>query len=240
MPIQTSSIVEGATAGVVGSVLYTLLTVAREQYQVWSFKKKLATELRRSTCGSGIQGITTSVRNLTGTKFTVRQVALVADNAVLLFNATGVVSSAIPSRPHKLTPDQKARLQKGEAIEVGPPEMQFRPWKVGIGDAGFVEVQPFTSHEFLLPAELVAASTAKPLHLRFTIECKGWFGETEVLEETSNDLVPDMLSKVFDQFRGPALAELNNARRMFRLPPVGVQRTAAAAPTIAKQPTVVS
>jgi hypothetical protein len=229
MPIQSSAIIEGTTVGVVGSVLFAALTIARDQLKVWSFKRKLRAELRSTGCGSGIRGITTRIDNLTGAEFTVREIAMVTDRAVLLFNATGEVKSCVKPKKDKLTQEQRTRIAKGEAVEVGPPEVQFRPWRVGIGDGGFVTVKPYTSHEFLLPAELAAGSDAIPQHLRITVEHKGWMGDTEITQETTTGFAAESLKQIFEQFRsGPALENLNKARLMFRLPPVQpAQREAA-------------
>jgi hypothetical protein len=90
-------------------------------------------------------------------------------------------------------------------------------------------VKPYTSHEFLLPAELVAGSEAIPQHLRITVEHKGWTGDTEITQETTVGFAAESLMQILGQFRrGPPLENLNKARLMFRLPPVqpAVRKTA--------------
>jgi hypothetical protein len=222
MATTLQSVLEGATAGVVGSLLFGLLLIGRDWLKFKRFKRKLSRILRATGCGAGIRGMTTNIRNPTGFEFVVREVALVTDKAVYMFNATGQVRSSWEEQPPQFNAAQLEKLKKGEAVEAGPPKMEYRRWEVGVGEGGFVAVAPFTSHEFLLPAELIAGTKAKPLYLRVIIEAKNWLGERELMQEnTAEEFAIRSLDGALQSFRpGIGLDGLNATRVMFRLPPI--------------------
>lgn len=230
--IQTNAIIEGVTAGVVGSLLFAGLLVTRDWLRVWYFKRQLGKELRTLGCGWGIAGLNCDVKNRTGTEFVVRELAMVTDKEILLFNATGEVASSWPEPARKPTADEMERMKRGEEVEVGPPLVAHRPFQRTIGTGDFALISPFTKHQFLCPLELVFDSKGTPSHLRIVVECKDWLGRSLLLRETSaGEFAIKHIQTLVECCRDPAKIEsLNFVRVKFGLRPVGQPRVVAARP----------
>ena len=221
MPISIDSVAQGTTTGVVGALVFWGFALLRDSSRNLLLRRAIRGELRFLSCGGGIQGLTTTVQNHLQKSFTVRAVVLVTDEAEYVFNATGKVESSIPSKP-KFTKDEKARLKRGEAIP-GKTQVQHRSWIVNPAHTGFVEVTPFTSQQFIIPAEIFATFNGKPNGLRTMVEYESWTGKVRILEQDSEGWAVENLKQTVAHFREEVLSgNLNKARMMFGFPPINL------------------
>lgn len=241
--IEPDALVEGISAGVVGSVLFAAIVAGRDWIRVALFKRKLSDSLRQLGCGWAITGLHCSIRNHTGTEFLVRELALVTEKEVMLFNATGEIASSWPEAPRKPTPAEMERLKRGEEVEIGPPTVSHRPLRQSTGTGEFGPVYPFTEHRFVLPLELAAESKGSPVHLRVIIECKDWLGRSMLLREYSNgEMAMSHIATLLRSCRDPEkLAGLNFLREKFglravRIPVVAKTEPAKSAASIQDDP----
>jgi len=207
----TEATVTGVTASAALGALVLIRNFARDFLLVWKIRR----QLRRTTCGSGIYGVTTSISNRTDREIIVRQVALVTDQEEYIFNATGEVEGLL-KREKKLTRDQLKRIKAGEKIEFAA---QVRiSTKSPPAPLGFVAIQPYTQATFILPAELFAHFNASPQSIRITAEFRLWSGGIHVLQGTNGDKELEMIKKMIGSFRRDLLdGSLNNARKIFGL-----------------------
>lgn len=171
--INWNAVVQGTTTGIVGAAFFWGLGIVREATRDLWLRRSIQKQLKFTSCGHGIHGVTTSIHNHLQKAFRVREVVLVTDRGNYAFNATGeVVSSGLPL-PRKITRDIKQRLKKGEAVEISTSIAQ-RKLPVPGDHIGFVEVKPFTSQGFVLPLELMNDVAAVPKHLQITVEYETW------------------------------------------------------------------
>jgi hypothetical protein len=224
MKIHWDAVVEGATAGIVASILLALWAVLRDVIRNYCLKRALRRELRIISCGHTTAGITTQVQNFVGKEFTVREIALVTDRLECPFTATGNVTSCLKDVKLKLTKDQREKLNKGESIPVSLPRISKGTWRVGSPPTGFRSIAPFTSHEFLLPAELVVfALSAKPVCLRFTVEYQSWTHKSTLIQQCTVGVAVKRLQQTFDFYCNELLSgNLNKARLRLGLPEIKI------------------
>jgi hypothetical protein len=227
MKIHWDAVVEGATAGIIASILLALWAVLRDIIINYWLKRALRRELRIISCGHAIAGLTTEVRNLIGKEFTVREIVLVTDKLECPFTATGSVTSCLKEAKTKYTKDQMERLKKGEAIPVSLPRISKATWRVASPPTGFMTIAPFTKHEFLLPAEMfVFAFSAKPVCLRFTVEYESWTHKSTIVQQCTIGVAVKRLQQIFDFYcKELSSGNLNNARETWGLPKVKIPPT---------------
>jgi hypothetical protein len=222
--IHWDAVIEGATAGIIAAIFLAPWPVLRDIIRNCYLKHSLRRQLRNISCGHGINGLTTQVPNFIGKEFTVRRVALIAAQIECPFYATGEVASCLKPTKSKPTREQKERLKRGEAIPVSRPRVELAKWRVAPTQAGFVTVAPFTSQEFLLPAELfVVALDANPICLSFTVEYQSWTQKSTLIEQRTDGNAVKMLKKAFEHYRSELLSgNLNNLRVKFALPEIKI------------------
>src|SRR5690349_3514627 len=76
--IQSPEIVQGTTAGVIASLVFSVLAYLRDHARSFRLRRKLVKTLSRLNAGGGINGLTIIIYNNVGRPFTVRQVLLLA------------------------------------------------------------------------------------------------------------------------------------------------------------------
>ena len=235
--IKLNSIVEGLAAGVAASLLLGLFVIARNLLRDAYLRWQLTRQFRNLCLGTSIRGITLNLRNHLGRPFTIRRAVLVTDKANYRFSPTGEVSTSFDEDHPKITWQQSQLLKTGKvnAIQVGA-EFQFRSWQAAPTPAGFVEAESFTSHEFVLPAQLFADFDSTILGIRVTIQYQTWTKTAKLLTVESQGSVEHLRSTVA-QFREQIRSgSLDKARAMFRMPPVGPAAGAEPSGNVSKSP----
>lgn len=221
MTINWNSIVEGASAGIAASILLGLFVILRGLGRERLLRFRLVRNLRRLACGSGITGVTVGVSNEVGRPFTVRHVALVTDKMSFKLNPTGEVSTHFNRMYPKITRKQKRLLKEGKitAIPMGT-EVQHRSWQAAPTVEGFTVVAPYTSHQFVLPAELVAGIEGDVTELQITLEYTNWAGTVRIMKIPAKSNA-DQIQKTVERLKKEIESgSFDRARAMFRMPPV--------------------
>jgi hypothetical protein len=75
MQVHWDALVQGTTTGLVGAGVLAVLVSSRNRIRNEFLKRRIQRKLDRISTGSGLEGITTSIRNETGREMVVRQVA---------------------------------------------------------------------------------------------------------------------------------------------------------------------
>lgn len=221
MTLNWNSIIEGASAGIAASILLGLFVIFRGLWREGILRFRLIRNLRNLACGSGITGLTVGVSNEVGRPFTVRHVALVTEKMSFKFNPTGEVSTHFKRMHPKITREQKRMLKEGKitCIPIGT-EVQHRSWKATPTEEGFTVVAPYTSHQFVLPAELVAGVEGSVTELQITLEYTNWAGTVRILRMSAKSNV-DQIQKTIEHLTTQIESgSFDRARAMFRMPPV--------------------
>lgn len=222
--INWSAVLQGITTGVVGALVFWIFGLLRESIRNGWLRRSIRQQLSPVTCGSGIHGVNTSIRNHLQKSFRVRAVSLVTAKGNFAFNATGTVSSSFPPKRVKLTTEQKERLKSGKEVMIDSPAISHRSWSVKHEHAGFVEVQPFTSQEFILPLALMDTVDDEVRHLQITVEYETWTKRTRILHQCTQGWAVEHLRKQIAHTKAELQSgSLNAARAMFQLPPVKYQ-----------------
>jgi len=178
--------------------------------------------------GTGLDGVTTSIRNQTGREMTVRQITFVMNAAHFVLLPTGELTSSYKRENPKLTRAEIRRLKKGEAVQM-KTQMQFRSWKVPPGLAGFVTLPPYTKTSFVLPAQFVANFDKPITGIRIVLEYATRTGEKKILHHDVKSKNLEHLQSTVDHFREEARSgRLNQARKISQMSeiPVKVKPTA--------------
>ena len=106
----------------------------------------------------------------------------------------------------------------------GRTQVQHRSWIVNPTHTGFVDVTPFTSQQFVIPAELFAHFKGIPNGLRTTVEYESWTGRVSILDQTSEGWAVQNLKQTVTQFHEEVLnGNFNKARMKFGFPPIDLQ-----------------
>ena len=222
--INWNSVLQGATAGVAASVILGIGALLRHRVKDSVFRWRLRRSLRLLSLGHTLDGITTGIQNQLGQPFTVRHLVLVTETADLRFDATDEVTSSFKGQLPKLPRRQLRALKKGliKEIPIGT-EVQFRSlksWQSTPTKEGFVRVEPFTSHRFLLPYQLLAGPARTPSGFKITIEYEAWPQKRKILQlATAGSL--EQVKKMVEHARSEMLnGTLNTARTQFGKPPI--------------------
>lgn len=221
MTLNWNSVVEGITAGVAASVLLSVFVLSRDAARNLILRVRLNRAFRLLSCGSGLDGITVGVQNHIGRPFTVRQVVMITDKGDYRFNPTGEVTSSFKNQYPKPTRKQLRMLKRGEisSIPIGT-EIQFRSWRSGPTLEGFIVVQPFTSHQFILPAQLIADFDGAISGFRITVEYESWTHAVHIIQVHTRGSL-DQVRKTVEHYRNEIVTgSLNAARAAFRRPPI--------------------
>ncbi len=178
--------------------------------------------------GSGIDGLTTSVRNETGHAMTVRQVAFLIGETFIVLLPSGELTSSFKGKDRKLTRAEMRRLKGGAMIPM-ESEMQFASWRVPPTEAGFVTLPPYTKTSFLLPAEFIAANSTDDIRsYRVVLEYETRAGEKKILQNDVKPSHPDHVRSTLQHFRAEVQnGTLDKARKMFGKPSIGPKPASA-------------
>jgi hypothetical protein len=227
--INWNSVLQGATAGIAASLILGIGSLLRHRVKDSVFRWRLRRSLRLLSLGHTLDGLTTGIQNQLGQPFTVRHLVLVTDTADLRFDATDEVTSSFKGQLPKLPRKQLRALKKGliKEIPIGT-EVQFRSlksWQSTPTREGFVTVEPYTSHRFLLPYQLLAEPERTPRGFRTTIEYEAWPQKRKILQITTTGSL-DQVKKMLEHARIEiSNGSLNTARARFGKPPIVVKNT---------------
>jgi hypothetical protein len=185
MQLHWDALIQGTTTGLVGAAVIGLLSLGRRRVRDAALKREITKDLDSMGIGSGLSGVTTTVRNRTGYEMTVRQVMFLIGGTYMVLLPTGELSSSFKGESRKLTKTELRRLKKGEAVQM-EAQMQFQSWKVPPGQAGFVTLPPYTKTGFVLPANFVANSNEPIAAVRVVLEYTTRALEKKSLSTMSN------------------------------------------------------
>jgi len=89
---------------------------------------------------------------------------------------------------------------------------------------GFVTVEPFTSHQYVVLYQLIADHDIKPSGLRITIEYEAWPEKRRIMEIVTTEAAKE-LQKMVESSRKQILdGSLNVIRQKFGKPPIRVKK----------------
>ena len=221
-----NAILEGVTTGVVGAALLAGYALIHHRLRDAFFRWRLRRDLRLLSVGSSLVGLTVGVRNRAGKPLTVYRVTLVTAGPELRLNATGKVLPSFDERlPHKKPTRKQLRdLKAGtiDKIEIGM-EVQWRaaeqPRAIALQD--FVDIEPFTSHEFILPYELLMDPNATRVKgIAITLRYEAWPGRYKMLQLVASSSA-DAINRTIDHAKQQIKSgSMNDARQKFGIPPL--------------------
>ena len=226
MTVNWNAIVEGIAAGVAASVLLTVFALARDFFRNLFLRIRISRSFRFLSCGSGLDGLTVGVSNHIGRAFTIRQIVMITDRGDYRFNPTGEVTSSFKHQYPKPTRKQLRMLKRGKiaSIPIGT-EIQFRSWRSAPTSEGFTVVQPFTSHQFVLPAQLLVDFAGIIAGFRITVEYESWTHAIKIMQVHTRDSI-EQVRKTVEHFRNEIVSgSLDSARAAFRRPPIVAKPT---------------
>lgn len=215
-----SAVIEGVAAGVAASLILGIGALSRNRISDLFFRWRLKRAFRLMSCGHNLDGITIGVGNHLGRSFTVRDLVLITDKVALRLDPTDEVSSTFKGQYPKPSRSERRALKKGliKEIPLGT-EVQFRKWLSSPSREGFATVEPFTSHRFLLPYQLLGGKEV-PSGFRMTIEYEAWPQKRKILQITTPGSL-DQVRKMFAHAREQlANGALNAARAPWGKPPI--------------------
>jgi hypothetical protein len=219
--LHWDSVVEGVTAGIAASVLLGIFALSRDTIRNVVLRLRLMRAFRFLSCGSRLEGITLGIRNHIGRTFTIRQIVMITDKSDYRFNPTGEVATSFKKQHPRPSRKQLRLLKRGKikSIPMGT-EIQFRSWRSAPTLEGFVVAQPYTSHTFLLPAQLIADFDAVITGFCITLDYESWTHAIKIMQvRTSGSL--DQVRKTVEQFKKQIKdGSLDSARAKFRQPPI--------------------
>jgi hypothetical protein len=231
MQINWDAVVQGTTTGLVGAGVLAVLVSGRNRVRNELLRRRIQRKLDRLSVGSGLAGITTSIRNETGRGMVVRQVAFLIGGTYIVLLPAGELTSSYKGETRKPTRAEMRRLKRGEMIEM-EAQMQFGSWKVPPDQAGFVALPPYTKSSFILPAQFIANSNDSIQLVRVVLEYETRTGDKKILQHDVKWVDDQHVQKTWTHFHEEITnGNLNKARRMFQMPEVVVKsKTNPAAP----------
>lgn len=223
MSINWNSIIEGTSAGIAASAILASLVILRENFRNVFLKYKLSRIIKNAAVGDSIDGVTTSIQNKIGWPFVVRELSICTNNVNYRMNPTGEVRTVFRNQHPKLTKAQKKALEQGQAIEV-ESEISWSAWRVNPTVEGFIRVEPYTSHEFILPNNLIIDYESNVQSIRLILEYISPTGYPKILKIEESKWAEDIHNMILRQREALTNGNLNELRRRFGKPPIHSQR----------------
>lgn len=224
--IDWNAVVQGLTTGIAASFVLAVAGLSWNRVRDFYFRRRLRREFRWLSCsGYTHDGITTGIRNHVGRQFIVRRLVMTTAIGDFLFNPTEQVSLSYKEQYPKVTRRQKRLLKSGKLKEIPMgTEFQFRSFQSSPAREGFAVVEPFTSREFVLPHQLIAArSEAHPTGMQITLEYEAWPGKRRIWRMTATKSL-EQARKTLARVQQELLnGNLNTLRAHFGKPPISVK-----------------
>lgn len=216
-----NSVIEGASAGLAASIILGFLILIRGYIREAILRYRIKRDFKRVGCGSGIHGLTIGIKNHAGRTFKVRELVMVDTKISFTLNPTGDVSTDFKGGDVQLTRKQKKMLKKGIIDKIPIRSvLAHTPWRTTPSPEGFVIIEPFTSHQYIMPLEMIDALSGDIQSLEIIIEYTTWSNQTRIMRISSSEMVKQ-IQMTIDHLK-PQLesGQLDKARKMFGVPPV--------------------
>lgn len=230
--IEFKELLQGTVTGVTGALSLGLLLLCWRAFRNYLLKMRIRRTLRRLSAGSGIAGISTVIGNETQVAFRPLAVYLVIGDTRYRFKPTERVEPYWDSRTLwerlRLWVDVKLNKEKysepqliSTIVEIGSLFDGRLPDR---GEA--IQIAPFTSRNYLAPAELFCECKEVEFSgIETIVEYIDVSGKHRVLKVLSNEKEPSTSAKTVNQFLSEMKSgNLNKVRMRFRLPPIKVKR----------------
>lgn len=218
--MKWDSVIEGTVAGVAASVALGAGAFCYSRLRDRLLRAKINETLTRFSTGQSIQGITVRISNYTNTQFTVRSVSLSGAKSRFRLNSAGETSTLSIDRGRKLTESEMAELKAGKEILISQEVSFTHSWREDAPVSGFIEIAPYTSHTFLLPAQLLADFDDRIDGILVIAEYFRRSGRIELVEGkiiNGMDALNQSISHYVGQIKSGAL---NVGRERFGLPAI--------------------
>jgi hypothetical protein len=150
------SVIEGTVAGVAASAALGAGAFSYSRLRDWRLHKKITDTLARFSTGQGLNGVTIGISNYTSTRITIRSVSFSGAKSRYRLNPAGETSTLSIDRGRKLTTKEMEDLKAGKEVLISQEVGFTHSWQETAPVSGFIEIAPYTSHTFLLPAQLLA------------------------------------------------------------------------------------
>lgn len=190
LELNWHSVVEGATAGIVGAALLATFAVLRYRVADRIFRWRLWWDLRELLIGwigtGPEQGLTFHIRNRVGKIFTVRRLVVITDKDYYAATPTSDVSPSSKQEMPRLTKRQERALKEGDHDALPKTHGMTTLQRVLANRTidGFVTIEPFTQRAFLVHKQLFERSYGDgiPTALRISLEYEAWPGRKKVVQ----------------------------------------------------------
>jgi hypothetical protein len=160
---------------------------------VW-LKRQIVTKLIGTTVGSGLMGVTTTIRNHSQVEWRVREVSLCTPDVWFKFNPVGEESDTVSSHA-ELFGQEPARN----------PDATPR-------------LLPLTGYEFRLPANFIAQYDGPTMGLSITIDYKTYSGRWKNLNVRTDGWANELIQKTMEHYKREfETGSLSTARARFNM-----------------------
>ncbi len=189
MKIEPHSIIEGLSGGIAASLVLGALAATRNRIRNLILRFKIRRSVKSFSTGANLHGVTIGVSNRTGTAFIVRDLAIVTSQLVIRLMPTGNVTTCFDDPSEQPSRKQLRALKKGKIKSVErPPVLELRHWNKPLSVEGFIEVSPFTTHEFILANQLIQSVQGEIKSIKLTLEYRSPSNEVKMLLISSKSL----------------------------------------------------
>lgn len=218
-----NSIIEGTSAGVAASILLGIFSISRDFIRDWTLRFRIANSFCALSSGSSIYGVTIGISNKVGNTYQIRSVVMRTNSIDHRLNATGDVKTSFDGQFPKPSKEQLRMLKEGKVktIEL-KGEVQYGSWRMEPSRDGFVTIEPFTSHTFILPAQAVTQITDEIEEIGIVVQYTNRSGSVKILEVSVPNSKINIQSTVEHYKREILSGRLNHARKSFGLDPIVV------------------
>jgi hypothetical protein len=211
-----NSVIEGVTAGVAGAAVLGVISGSRKWVQSTVYREKLKKSLRKCGVGSGIDGMTVSFSNRTGRPFRIRGVQMVTNGgARYTTRFTGKIETCT-----ELSRKDIKKIKAGKISELSETVFGTRE-NVQPDEDGCVTLPPHSKATYQVEARLLFEFGHSPVSAKATFEFEDYSGNVQLFMVVSDSRSNEMIVGVYKSLRAQLESgSLNNARKMFGLPPV--------------------
>ena len=213
-----SSIIEGAVGGVAASIVLGLSAYGYTKYRNHRLRKALKQTLTRFSNGQNAYGVSIGISNYTSRPITIRSVSLSGKKSRYRLNPEGETSTLSIDRNEKLSKAQLEQIKTGKMVQISQEIGFTHSWREQPPISGFIEIAPYTSHSFLLRAELLVDYDDSIDGILIIAEYSTWDGSLELIEGRIVDGM-DGLNHSIEHYVGQIKSgSLNKGRAAFGIP----------------------
>jgi len=229
MNINWQALAEGTTTGISASVVIALYLSLRSRARSLFLRRSIRKSVRQFDFGSGLHGLTLYIQNKTDKQLVVRGISVAGAKARYRLSSTGKVEALQLFPDRKPTKKELADLKAGKIVAMSQELSMSYEWNTQPPSNGFATIQPYTSQEFLLPAQFLVDWDDSIQSIMTSIEYTDWSDSVRLLHVIQSDRI-EIMTKTLDHYRTEINSgSLNKARTMFRLPPLKIPAKTAEA-----------